>query len=198
MSNSIIPYYRQSTKKQERSGLGLEVQRSTVRKYVNDTGSQVIGTYIETESGTKSDRPQLARALDHARNAGATLVVAKLDRLARNLAFLDQIEKSRVAFTALDMPGAGKFQLQLMMAFAEEEARQIRPHSKGSRRAEEEWLSDGGGASELAKPNEGSRKAWSNSGSNRAPPTLECGIPLHPAGYGRLAGPGEVVATRDR
>ncbi len=63
MSNSIIPYYRQSTKKQERSGLGLEVQRSTVRKYVNDTGSQVIGTYIETESGTKSDRPQLARAL---------------------------------------------------------------------------------------------------------------------------------------
>lgn len=113
MSN-IIVYYRVSTNGQERSGLGLEAQRAAVKQYVERTGANLLTSYKEIESGTKADRPQLARALAHAARSRATLVVAKLDRLSRNLAFLDALQGAKVNFCALDCEFASKPMLQIM------------------------------------------------------------------------------------
>lgn len=121
----IVAYFRQSTEKQAESGLGLEAQRRAVREYVARTGAEVIGRYTETESGTRSDRPQLARALAHARRSRAKLVVATLSRLSRNLAFLDALQRSKVNFCALDCEHANKAMLQMMTVMAEWEADQV-------------------------------------------------------------------------
>ena len=81
----VIFYLRVSTKSQSESGLGIEAQRETIRQHLGET--EPVAEYIETESGRKVDRPQLRQALDHCRRIGATLVIAKLDRLARNAKF---------------------------------------------------------------------------------------------------------------
>src|SRR4051812_31651811 len=98
----IVVYFRVSTCKQERSGLGIEAQQFAVKAYVERTGAEVIGHYTETESGKRADRPQLARALAHSKRSKARLVVVKLDRLARNLSFLDSLQQANVDFEALD------------------------------------------------------------------------------------------------
>lgn len=128
----IVVYFRVSTDKQQRSGLGIEAQQSAVREYALRTGAEVIGKYTETESGKRSDRPQLARALAHAKRSKARLIVAKLDRLARNLAFLDALQKARVDFAALDCEHANKAMLQMMMVMAEWEADQVSARTKAA------------------------------------------------------------------
>ena len=130
--SSIVVYFRVSTGQQERSGLGIEAQKAAVREYVTRTGDEIIGRYTETESGKRADRPQLARALAHAKRSRAKLVVAKLDRLARNLAFLDALQRSKVHFAALDCEHANKAMLQMMMVMAEWEADQISARTKAA------------------------------------------------------------------
>lgn len=126
----LIPYYRVSTKKQGDSGLGLESQQTTVEAYAKQTASTIIGTYTEVESGKRSDRPQLAKALAHARRSKATLVVAKLDRLSRNVAFLSALMESKVPFVACDNPHANKLTLHILVAMAEHEAEMISKRTK--------------------------------------------------------------------
>jgi DNA invertase Pin-like site-specific DNA recombinase len=137
MSN-IVVYYRVSTDKQEASGLGIDAQKAAVRSYTARTGDAVLARYTETESGKDADRPQLARALAHARRSRAKLVVAKLDRLARNLAFLDALQRSNVAFIALDAEFANKAMLQVMMVMAEHEADQVSMRTKAALAARRE------------------------------------------------------------
>jgi DNA invertase Pin-like site-specific DNA recombinase len=134
----LIIYYRVSTNGQEVSGLGLEAQAAAVREYVARTGHEVIGRYRETESGRDSARPQLARALAHAKRSRAKLIVAKLDRLARDLAFLDALQRSNVQFAALDCEHANKAMLQMMMVMAEYEADQISARTKAALAARRE------------------------------------------------------------
>lgn len=131
MSN-IVVYFRVSTGQQERSGLGIEAQKIAVRDFVARTGDVVIGRYTETESGKRADRPQLARALAHARRSRAKLIVAKLDRLARNLAFLDALQRANVNFAALDCEHANKAMLQMMMVMAEWECDQVSARTKAA------------------------------------------------------------------
>ena len=131
MSNLIV-YFRVSTDKQEKSGLGLDAQRAAVKAYAAHTGAAIIGRYIETETGKRSDRPQLAKALAHAKRSRAKLVVAKLDRLARNLAFLDALQRSKVHFAALDCEHANKAMLQMMMVMAEWEVDQVSARTKAA------------------------------------------------------------------
>ncbi|MCO6043093.1 recombinase family protein [Aeoliella sp. ICT_H6.2] len=135
---NIVVYYRVSTNKQERSGLGIEAQKAAVREYARRTGYKVIGRYTETESGTKAERPRLAKAVAHARRSKARLIVAKLDRLARNLAFLDQLQRSKVDFAALDCEHANKAMLQMMMVMAEWEADQVSARTKAALAARRE------------------------------------------------------------
>lgn len=122
---SVIAYFRVSTKKQGASGLGLEGQVAAVEQYAATTGGKIIASYKEVESGKRSDRPELAKALAHAKRSKAVLVVAKLDRLARNVAFLSALMESGVEFVACDNQHASRFTVHILAAVAEHEARQI-------------------------------------------------------------------------
>lgn len=128
----IISYLRVSTKAQGQSGLGLAAQRSAVEAYAKRTKSKILGEYVEVESGRKTakDRPKLRAALRRSRGTRAVLVVAKLDRLARNVNFLSNLMDSGVEFVACDLPGANKVTLHIMAALAESEAEMISARTK--------------------------------------------------------------------
>ena len=102
---SSIGYIRVSTKRQGRSGLGLEAQQQALADYQREHGGRVLATYREVESGKTADRPELARAIAHAKRSGATLVVAKLDRLSRNAAFLLTLQSADCRWFSLIYPG---------------------------------------------------------------------------------------------
>src|SRR5471032_1999209 len=108
MRAAIVGYQRVSTKGHGESGLGIEAQESAIKAYAQQTGAKVVAMYTEVESGKLADRPELAKALAHARRSKATLVVAKLDRLARNVAFLAALMDSKVPFVACDNPHANR------------------------------------------------------------------------------------------
>jgi len=120
MSKALVSYLRVSTKKQGQSGLGLEAQRAAVAEYAAKEGGRVVAEFIEVESGRKAARPELTKALNHCRAAKACLVVAKLDRLARNVAFLSGLMEAGVDFVACDNPTAKTFTLHILAAVAEQ------------------------------------------------------------------------------
>ncbi|WP_096701434.1 recombinase family protein [Magnetospirillum sp. 15-1] len=131
-TGKFIAYYRVSTAKQGASGLGLEAQRQAVMDYLNGGEWELLAEYTEIESGKKNDRPQLARALKAAKKVGAVLIIAKLDRLARNVAFIANLMEAGVDFVACDMPTASRMVLHVMAAFAEEEARRISERTRAA------------------------------------------------------------------
>lgn len=119
---TYITYLRVSTKKQGASGLGLEAQRKVVQEFArNDI---ILAEYVEIESGKKSKRPRLLEAMAHAKKSKATLLIAKLDRLARNVHFITGLLEAKVDFVAADMPHANKMTIQLMAVMAEWEREQ--------------------------------------------------------------------------
>lgn len=120
----FVAYLRVSTDRQGKSGLGLEAQRKAVVDHVAGKG-EIDAEYVEIESGKKNDRPQLARALAEAKRIGAVLLIAKLDRLARNVAFIANLLEAGVEIAAADMPEANRFLLHVMAAVAEHEAQAI-------------------------------------------------------------------------
>lgn len=126
----FVSYLRVSTKEQGRSGLGLEAQREAVAAHMAREGGELAREFIEVESGKKSDRPQLAQALAHCRALGARLVVAKIDRLARNVHFVSGLMESGVDFVAADMPSVNRMTIHILAAVAEEEARAISKRTK--------------------------------------------------------------------
>jgi DNA invertase Pin-like site-specific DNA recombinase len=132
MAGTIIGYLRVSTKGQGESGLGIEAQRAAVESYAKSIGAALVMAYVEVESGKRSDRPELAKALAHARRSKATLVVAKLDRLARNVAFLSALMESKVPFVACDNPHANRLTLHILAAVAEAEALAISQRTKAA------------------------------------------------------------------
>lgn len=130
----IISYIRVSTQKQGMSGLGLEAQRKAVQQYLAEQGSELVAEFVEVESGKKTDkqRPELAKALEACKKHKAVLVVAKLDRLARNVHFISGLMESKVKFVCLDMPEANELTLHVMAAFAEHEAKRISERTKAA------------------------------------------------------------------
>ena len=130
MAAELIAYIRVSTTKQGESGLGLEGQRAAVEAYARQCGSRVAGWYTEVESGKRADRPQLAKALAHAKRSKATLVVAELDRLARNVAFLSRLMESGVEFIAIDLEHANRLTIHILSAVAKGEAKAISDRTK--------------------------------------------------------------------
>lgn len=127
----FITYLRVSTQRQGQSGLGLEAQRAAVLDYVSGKG-QIAAEFVEVESGKRSDRPQLAAALAAAKRQGAVLLIAKLDRLARNVAFIANLLESGVEIAAADMPEANRFLLHVMAAVAEHEAQAISERTRAA------------------------------------------------------------------
>ena len=112
-ASSFVAYYRVSTEKQGRSGLGLEAQQAAVQAHVAGTPGRVVAEFIEVESGRKKDRPQLVAALAAARAHRAVLVIAKLDRLARNVHFVSGLMESGVEFVAADMPTVNRLTVHI-------------------------------------------------------------------------------------
>jgi DNA invertase Pin-like site-specific DNA recombinase len=123
------PYYRVSTQKQGASGLGLDVQRAAVQSFVADPAQ--LGTeYVEIESGKKNHRPQLLAAIAEARRVGATLLIAKLDRLSRNAGFIFALRDSGVDFVCCDMPDANTLTVGLFAVIAQHERETISKRTK--------------------------------------------------------------------
>jgi DNA invertase Pin-like site-specific DNA recombinase len=132
VSQRIVGYLRVSTKEQGRSGLGLEAQQSALDGFARQHGSTVLASYTEIESGRKNNRPKLAEAIAHAKAARATLVVAKLDRLARNCGFICTLQDTGVDFIACDNPSANTMTVQILAAVAQAEAKAISERTKAA------------------------------------------------------------------
>jgi DNA invertase Pin-like site-specific DNA recombinase len=129
----FVAYLRVSTDRQGKSGLGLEAQRAAVHQFVAQRGSEIIAPeYLEIESGKTNDRPQLDKAMKRCRLTGATLLVAKLDRLSRNAAFLMTLKDSGVQFVAADMPDANTLTIGVMASLAQHERETISKRTKAA------------------------------------------------------------------
>jgi DNA invertase Pin-like site-specific DNA recombinase len=122
----FVAYHRVSDRKQGRSGLGLEAQDAAISQYLASVpDAQVVGAFVEVERGGKKNRPQLSAALDCCRRHKATLVIAKLDRLARNVAFIASLMEGQIRFICCDMPDVNELTIHIFAAVAQWESRQI-------------------------------------------------------------------------
>ena len=133
---NYIAYLRQSTTKQEKSGLGIEAQRSIIHSFVKE--GLIITEFVETERGKKSDRPKLQEALALCRKTNSILIVAKLDRLSRNVAFTSKLLESDVEITFCDFPQANRLILHIISSIAEYEANLISQRTRQSLKAKKE------------------------------------------------------------
>ena len=131
-SGKFVAYYRVSTDRQGKSGLGLDAQREAVTSYLNGGSWQLVQELVEVESGKRADRPQLAAALAACRKHKAKLVIAKLDRLSRNLAFVATLMESGVEFVAVDNPHANRLTVHILAAVAEHERVMISERTKAA------------------------------------------------------------------
>lgn len=131
----VVSYFRVSSVAQGRSGLGLEAQQAAVQQFCNDRGCDVLGSFVEVESGKIDHRPELAKALHLARVTNSILLVAKIDRLSRNVAFLAQLQDSGVRFVAADMPEANELTVHIIAAVAQAERKAIAQRTSDALRA---------------------------------------------------------------
>lgn len=153
-----VSYLRVSTDRQGKSGLGLEAQREAITAFIN--GGKLLCEYVEVESGKRNDRPELRQALDHCRDTGAVLVIAKLDRLARNVAFISELMESDIEFVACDFPQANRLTIHILAAVAEHEREMI------SKRTREALAAAKARGTRLGRNNltvEGTEKGWQRS-----------------------------------
>jgi DNA invertase Pin-like site-specific DNA recombinase len=128
----FIAYFRVSTDRQGKSGLGLEAQRETVMSYLDGGRWTLVGEFTEVESGKRADRPELEKALAACKKQKAKLVIAKLDRLSRNLAFIATLMESGVEFVAVDNPHANKLTVHILAAVAQHEREMISERTKAA------------------------------------------------------------------
>ncbi|MGI8711371.1 MAG: recombinase family protein [Acidimicrobiales bacterium] len=127
----FVAYYRVSTDKQGAAGLGMDAQRDAVARFLGSRGA-IIAEFVEVESGRKANRPRLQAALEECRSHRATLVIAKLDRLARNVHFISGLMESKVDFLAVDMPEANRLTIHVLAAVAEHEREMISQRTKAA------------------------------------------------------------------
>lgn len=126
-----IAYYRVSTQKQGNSGLGLEAQRSDVSRFVERSGT-LVAEYQDIESGKNNNRPNLIKAIDECKKLGATLLIAKLDRLSRNASFILMLRDSKVDFVCCDMPDANSLTIGIMAILAQDERERTSQRTKAA------------------------------------------------------------------
>lgn len=129
-TSGFVAYYRVSTQKQGESGLGLEAQRAAVHRHLAQVKGTLLHEFTEVESGKRVDRPELAAAVATCKKRNAVLIIAKLDRLARNVAFIAKLMDGSVDFVACDMPSANRLMLHIMAALAEHERTLISTRTK--------------------------------------------------------------------
>jgi DNA invertase Pin-like site-specific DNA recombinase len=181
----FVAYYRVSTDRQGRSGLGLEAQQKAVRDYLDGGAWEIVADFVEVESGKRSDRPELARALDACRKHKGRLVI--MDRLSRNLAFIATLMDSGVEFLAVDNPHANKLTIHILAAVAEHEREAISERTKAALAAAEargtklgtpgpRWRGEAHARCPYGQCGAvcGQRPAYHSRGSGRRPHKLQC------------------------
>ncbi|MDE1964548.1 MAG: recombinase family protein [Xanthomonadaceae bacterium] len=158
----VVSYLRVSTARQGRSGLGLDAQRQAIEAYARRGGATVLQTFTEVESGKNNERPELGKAINLSKLTGATLVIAKLDRLSRNAAFLLALRDSGVRFIAADMPDANELTVGVMALVAQQEREAISKRTKEALEAAKKRgmkLGNPNGASALLRAGKGNSAA---------------------------------------
>jgi DNA invertase Pin-like site-specific DNA recombinase len=162
----FVAYYRVSTARQGQSGLGLHAQRTAVLHFVNDP-TLLVHEFTDVESGKHNNRPELMKAIAYAKQHGARLVIAKLDRLSRNLTFIASLMDSKVSFVCADMPDANEFTIHLLAALAQQERKLISERTRAAlqqkRQQQGEWRQ---GAASFSNPVVAAKAAATN--RNRA------------------------------
>ena len=141
-TQKYVAYYRVSTKEQQKSGLGLEAQREAVRRLSERKGPPIIAEFTEIESGKNDKRPKLDEAIDTAKKHDAVLVVAKLDRLSRNVSFISELMREDVKFVCCDMPQANDLTIHIFAAIAEHERKRISERIKealAAKKVRDKW-----------------------------------------------------------
>ena len=159
---NIVTYQRVSTVKQGRSGLGLDAQLSAIDSFTANRKARVIGSFVEVESGKDDHRPELQKALHLAKVTGSTLVIAKLDRLSRNAAFLLTLRDSGVKFLAADMPEANDLTIGIMALVAQQEREAISRRTREALKAAKKRgvkLGNPNGAAALKRAGKGNMDA---------------------------------------
>jgi len=131
----VVTYFRVSTAKQGQSGLGLEAQQTAVETFIDSKQGEQLASFTEIESGKRADRPELEKALKRCRLTGAVLVIAKLDRLSRDVEFIARMQKSRIEFVCVDMPEANNLTIGLMAIMAQHEREAISARTKAALQA---------------------------------------------------------------
>src|SRR5262249_4207752 len=131
----FVAYFRVSTDRQGKSGLGLEAQRKSVLDYLDGGRWELVAEFTEVESGKRSDRPELTKAIGVCKRHKAKLVIAKLDRLSRNLAFIATLMESGVEFIAVDNPHANKLTIHILAAVAQHEREMISARTSAALKA---------------------------------------------------------------
>jgi len=182
----FVSYCRVSTAKQGRSGLGLEAQRTAINDFLNCGEWKLVAEYVEIETGKNDDRPELRKALHRAKVTGATLVIAKLDRLSRNLRFIAELQESKVKFVCADMPDATELTIHIFASLAQHERKVISERTKRALQAVKELEADPIKAKERRKLG---KRPLGNPNGARA---------LQRAGKGNTAAVAEVIAKADR
>jgi DNA invertase Pin-like site-specific DNA recombinase len=176
--SKFVSYLRVSTDKQGRSGLGLEAQREAVARYLNGGRWKLVAEYVEVESGKRNSRPQLQAAIGHAKSTGAKLVIARLDRLARNLHFVSSLQERGVDFVAADMPDANRLTIHIIAAVAEAVGRTISENTKtalAAAKARGVKLGNPNGARALRGKQVGNAEAVAQIKANAAQRALDLG-----------------------
>jgi DNA invertase Pin-like site-specific DNA recombinase len=157
----FVAYYRVSTDRQGRSGLGLEAQQEAVSQFLAGRNASVLCTFVEVESGGRDDRPQLREAIAACQRGKAILLIAKLDRLARSVAFIANLMDGNTEFIACDMPEASRLLLHVMAAFAEHERQVIGDRTRAAlAAAKARGVRLGANGTELARKHKTSAEAF--------------------------------------
>ncbi len=188
----FVSYLRVSTARQGASGLGLEAQRSAVSVFLNGGEWTLLREVVEVESGKRNDRPALAEAIRLCKRQKATLVIAKLDRLARNVHFISGLMESGVDFVAVDMPSANRFVVHILAAVAEQEAEAISKRTKAALQAAKERGTKLGGrrvsAERFVEVQAQARQAYSAQAAKGAAAVLPAVLAIQGQGITTLRG----------
>ena len=182
-NKQFVAYYRVSTKKQSKSGLGLDSQKEIVENYLQSIDGTVIEDFVEVESGKRSDRIELNRAIRLAQKKNSTLIIAKLDRFSRKVSFISSLMDKGIHFVVAEMPNASPFQIHIHSAMAEEEARLISQRTSAAlKKAKERGVELGVNGKVLAETNKKSANQFARKLQKEIHTLLKCGF-----GYSDIA-----------
>ena len=158
----FVSYCRVSTAKQGKSRLGLEAQRAAINEFLNGGQWKLVAEYVEIETGKNDERPELKKALHRAKVTGATLVIAKLDRLSRNLRFIAEMQESKIKFVCADMPDANELTIHIFASLAQHERKVISERTRRALQAAKargQQLGNPNGARALQRARKGNKAA---------------------------------------